>query len=187
MAQQAPNTTVMMASTTATIVFSVSIELLPIWTFNIHAWFDQANSHTSYVWANTLHAVTFEDTKYWHVSMSLDMTTSVCVSALLPSQGAAHWYLALKDLLLDTFELSEDQRAHRLLSFTDLGGHTPSAIMDEMLSSSGNSSVDFLMFSVQKTALWLKWSAPNGSCWARNYSRPLQLFLWSNLRISQPP
>lgn len=53
-----------------------------------------------------------------------DMTTSVRVSVLLLSLDTFRDHSALKDLLLD---------ASNLLSFTDLGDRTLSAIMDKML------------------------------------------------------
>ena len=47
-------------------------------------------------------------------------------------------YKALRDRLVDTFGLSKQERASRLLHFRPLGDSKPSTLMDEMLSLLGD-------------------------------------------------
>ena len=53
-------------------------------------------------------------------------------------------YNALKDWLLDTFELSEPKCASLLLHFRPLGDTRPSVFMDEMLTLPGDHPPCFL-------------------------------------------
>ena len=63
-----------------------------------------------------------------------------------PNQSATDYgkYKALKTRLLDTFGLSAQERASRLLLFRTLGDSKPSALMDEMLALLGDHPPCFL-------------------------------------------
>ena len=53
-------------------------------------------------------------------------------------------YGNIKKRLLNTFDLSQQERAARLLSFPDLGDRKPTALMDDMLALLGSHQACFL-------------------------------------------
>lgn len=68
----------------------------------------------------SLHRITSDGTHQWHVLVALDKTTSVNDFYLQPTMHMVRRYSALRELLLDMFELSKHQHACHLLSFSDL-------------------------------------------------------------------
>ncbi|KAJ8367196.1 hypothetical protein AAFF_G00324390 [Aldrovandia affinis] len=95
---------------------------------NAAVWFAQAEAQFA------LRGITQEDTKYYYVVAALNSSTASRVLSLLQDPPEADKYLALKQLLLETFELSEPERARKLLTLPGLGDSKPSELMDHMLT-----------------------------------------------------
>ena len=60
--------------------------------------------------------LTAEETKFNHAVQELDKSTAEEISAFLTSPPAQGRYMALKDLLLDTFGLTQDEKDSRLFA-----------------------------------------------------------------------
>ncbi|KAJ8372639.1 hypothetical protein AAFF_G00280550 [Aldrovandia affinis] len=91
-----------------------------------------------------LRGITQEDTKYFYVVAALNSSTASRVLSLLQDPPEDDKYLALKQLLLETFELSEPERARKLLTLPGLGDSKPSELMDHMLTLLGNHQPCFI-------------------------------------------
>ena len=76
-------------------------------------------------------------TKSYYVVSALDQDTAQRLIYLLNNPPEDNKYTTLKERLLDTFELSEYERAACLLNMPNLGDRKPSALMDEMLGLLG--------------------------------------------------
>eukprot|EP00731_Ephydatia_muelleri_P021797 Em0014g388a len=85
-----------------------------------------------------------DDTKYYCVLAALDQPTATRLLDLISHPPADDKYEALKTRLIETFGLSERERASRLLHFRELGDTKPSVLMDEMLALLGDHSPCFL-------------------------------------------
>ena len=79
-----------------------------------------------------------DDTKYYYILASLDQDTATRLLDLLDNPPEEGKYQTIKARLLDTFDLSELERASQLLHIHPLGAAKPSELMDEMLSLLGN-------------------------------------------------
>ena len=66
-----------------------------------------------------------DDTKYYHVVAALDSATTRRVMGCLRDPPANGKYDALKAQLLRLFQLSDTERAERLLSLNGLGDGKP--------------------------------------------------------------
>ena len=111
---------------------AVSIKLPTFWTSEPHVWFAQAEAQFN------IRGITADDTKYYYVLSALDQTTATRLLDLIQRPPTENKYTALKDRLLDTFGLTERERASRLLHFRTLGDSKPSSLMDEMLALLGD-------------------------------------------------
>ena len=75
---------------------------------------------------------------------ALDLDTAQRLIDLLDNPLENNKYTTLKERLLDTFELSEYERAARLLNMPNLGDRKPSVLMDEKLGLLGQHTPCFL-------------------------------------------
>ena len=109
---------------------AVYSRLPPFWPANAKAWFLQAEAQF------TLRGITQDVTKHVHVIASLDERTAAKVADLLAASSAAddNKYAHLKQRLLERFQLSEQERARRLLELRGLGDRKPSELMEEVLA-----------------------------------------------------
>ncbi len=69
---------------------------------------------------------------------ALDQDTAMRLIDLIGHPPTSDKYKTLKDGLISTFGLTEQERASRLLHFRPLDDSKPSALMDEMLALLGN-------------------------------------------------
>jgi len=75
---------------------------------------------------------------------ALDPPTASCLVDFLDAPPAANKYEGIRARLLDTFSLSEQQRARMLLNMPAIGDELPSAVMDRMLNLLGTHTPCFL-------------------------------------------
>ena len=119
-------------------VNAVSLKLPTFWIEEPEVWFAQVDAQFA------IRNITVTDTKYHYAVAALDQTTARRVLDILRTPPGGDKYQALKDRLLGTYALSEDERAARLLNQPGLGDKRPSALMDEMLALLGDHSPCFL-------------------------------------------
>ena len=85
-----------------------------------------------------LRRITVDDTMYYHVLAVLDQSIASRLLDLISNPPAENKYIALKQRLLETFDLTEQERAASLLHIRTLGDSKPSALMDQMLGLMGD-------------------------------------------------
>lgn len=119
-------------------VFAATIKLPDFWTHDPEPWFQHVEAQFH------LRGITTDDTKYFHVVAALDSATTRRLMGLLRNPPAADKYAALKTLLLRTYQLSDMERADRLLSLSGLGDCKPSELMENMLALLGSGDASFL-------------------------------------------
>jgi len=107
---------------------AVAMKLPIFWPDKAAVWFIQTEAQ--FLTRN----VTTDDTKYAYTVAALDQDTAGRVLDILQNPPTTEKYKALKTRLLDTFTLSEPERAARLLSMPGLGDGKPSELMDKMLA-----------------------------------------------------
>ena len=117
---------------------AVSLKLPTFWTSQPHVWFAQTEAQFH------LRSITNEDTMYFHVLAALDQSTATRLLDLINKPPATGKYTAIKKRLLETFGLSKQVRATRLLHLRPLGDSKPSVLMDEMLALLGDHPPCFL-------------------------------------------
>ena len=107
---------------------AVTLKLPPFWTTQPRSWFTQAEAQF------IIRGIVNDDTKYYYILASLDQDTAARLLDLLENPPAEGKYQAIKAILLDTFGLSELERASQLLHIHPLGAAKPSELMNEMLA-----------------------------------------------------
>jgi len=117
---------------------SVSIKLPTFWTTSPEAWFVLAEAQFA------IRNITNQETQYYHVVASLDTATANRALSILTSPPLQEKYTTLKNFLLSSFSLSEEERAMALLNMNNLGDKKPSELMDEMLALLGDHKPCFL-------------------------------------------
>ena len=122
---------------------AVSIKLPTFWVSQPEVWFVQAEAQFH------LRKITSDETMYYYVLAALDQATAARFMDLISQPPTNNKYQALKTRLLDTFGLSAQERATRLLHFRTLGDSKPSALMDEMLALLGDHPPCFLFLFEQ--------------------------------------
>ena len=75
---------------------------------------------------------------YYYVLSALDQDAAQRLIDLLDNPPEDNKYTTLKERLLDTFKLLENECAARLLNMPNLGDRKPSALMDEMMGLLGH-------------------------------------------------
>ena len=113
-------------------VAAVSLKLPTFWTQQPSIWFAQTEAQFA------IRKIVTEETKYYHVVAALDQETATRVSDLLQAIPTSEPYTTLKNRLVNTFDLSDYERASALLHLTPLGDQKPSQLMDKMLSLLGS-------------------------------------------------
>ena len=119
-------------------VAAVSLKLLMFWPERAAIWFVQAEAqfHTC--------GIPQDETKFHYITAALDQDTATHMLDLLQQPPAANKYEALKQWLLDSFSLTDAQRAVQLLHIPGLGDDKPSQLMDRMLALLGDHQSCFL-------------------------------------------
>ena len=82
--------------------------------------------------------VTADSTKYFYVAAALDQESAQSVIHLFKDSLRDFKYLALKKRFLGTFDLSDNERAARLLNLPQLGDKKSSVTTDKMLTLKAN-------------------------------------------------
>ena len=111
---------------------AVSMKLPTFWTSQPEVWFAQTEAQFG------LRSVSTDETKYYYVLAALDQDTATRLIDLIGNPPTTNKYQTLKDRLINTFGLTERERASRLLHFRPLGDSKPSALIDEMLALLGS-------------------------------------------------
>ena len=119
-------------------VQAVAVKLPPFWPEQPRVWFAQVEAQFD------IRGITADTTRYHYVVAALDQGTAARVLDILESPPAADKYKTLKDRLLDSYALTEYERATRLLHIQGLGDAKPSCLMDRMLSLLGTHRPCFL-------------------------------------------
>ena len=117
---------------------SAALKLPDFWEQNANAWFAQAEAQFA------IRDITGDAMKFYHVVAALSSSTAGRVVSLLEHPPQRNKYGALKAHLLETFGLSESDRARELLSLPGLGDRKPSELMDHMLALLGDHNPCFL-------------------------------------------
>ena len=117
---------------------AVSLKLPSFWAQQPRVWFAQAESQFA------IRKITAAETKYHYVVAALDQETATRVLDVIEEIPTSNPYQTLKDRLLDSFQLSEYERASALLHMAPLGDQKPSQLMDKMLGLLGKNKADFL-------------------------------------------
>ena len=117
---------------------AVSLKLPPFWAVEPQIWFAQTEAQFA------LRNIVTDDTKYFYVLSALDQATASRLKDFIGNPPEDDKYAALRARLVETFDLSEPERASLLLHFRPLGDTRPSALMDEMLALLGDHPPCFL-------------------------------------------
>ena len=117
---------------------AVSLKLPAFWTSQPKVWFQQSEAQFA------LRNITTDDTKYYYVVAALDQDSAKRVIDFLENPPEENKYTAFKRRLLGAYDLSESERAARLLNMPPLGDRKPSELMDEMLGLMNNHRPCFL-------------------------------------------
>ena len=117
---------------------AVSLKLPPFWAAEPQIWFAQAEAQFA------LRKIAADDTKYFYVLSALDQATASRLKDFISNPPQEDKYEELKARLVETFDLSEPERASLLLHFRPLGDAKPSTLMDEMLALLGDHPPCFL-------------------------------------------
>ena len=116
----------------------VSLKLTPFWAAEPQIWFAESEAQFA------LRKIVSDDTKHYYILSSLDQMTASRLKDFNSRPPAEDKYDAVKDRLLDSFKLSEPERASLLLHFLPPGDTRPSFLMDKMLALLGDHSPCFL-------------------------------------------
>lgn len=119
-------------------VYAATVRLPDFWQNDPEPWFQHIEAQFH------LRGITTDDTKYFHVVAALDPATTRRLMGLLRDPPPTGKYAALKNELLHRFQLSDMERADRLLSLSGLGDSKPSELMENMLALLGSGDVSFL-------------------------------------------
>jgi uncharacterized protein (DUF2249 family) len=98
---------------------AVSVKLPPFWPDKTELWFAQAQAQF------TIKKITAEETKYAHVLTMLDSQTAAQAMDIIRDPPVAP-FTALKARLTEAFEITESEKADRILDMNGLGDKTPS-------------------------------------------------------------
>lgn len=128
-------------------VGAVSAKLPMFWPSNPRAWFLQAEAQF------TLRSITTDDTKFCHVIAALDPSIAASCTAILESTPTTNKYPYLKKALTDRFQLSEEERADRLLEMQTLGDRRPSELAETILELNADQPAHFLLRRIFMRAL----------------------------------
>ena len=125
----------------------LSAKLPTFWPTNPSAWFLQAEAQFA------IRQINADDIMYWHVVAALDRDIAASCTPILEAAPSKHKYPYLKRKLLERFELSEAERADKLLDIRDLGDRRPSELADLILQLNGRNGEHFLLRRIFMRAL----------------------------------
>ena len=126
---------------------AVSVKLPGFWPSNPRAWFLQAEAQFN------IRNITAEDIKYSYVVAALDKEVAASCISILERTPGTDKYKYLKQQLILRFELSEDERADRLLNIRELGDRRPSELADIILELNGSQPTHFVLRRIFMRAL----------------------------------
>ncbi len=127
-----------MTTTQSNDISAISLKLPPFWIQQPRIWFAQAESQFE------TKRILAENVKYHYTVAALDQAVALRVLDLIENPPEDDKYTALKNRLIQTFALSEYERAGNILHIDDLGDRKPSELMDVMLGHLGNEAPCFL-------------------------------------------
>lgn len=130
------------ASAPSPAVFAATVKLPEFWQHDPEPWFQHVEAQFH------LRGITSDDTKYYHVVAALDSSSTRRVMGLLRDPPLANKYGSLKDQLLRLYQLSDTERAERLLSLNGLGDSKPTELMENMLALLGSGDTSFLFIQL---------------------------------------
>ena len=119
-------------------IYAATVKLPDFWQNNPRSWFQHIEAQFQ------LRGITQDVTKYFHVVAALDASTTARSMVRLEAPPDVGKYDALKAFLVNLFELSELEKADRLLSLNGLGDGKPSELMERMLAVLGSADPSFL-------------------------------------------
>ncbi len=126
------------AATSQENVMTISLKLPQFWADQPRVWFTQAEAQFA------IRHITADATKFHYVVGALDQEVASRIIDLLEDPPATDKYETLKKRLIETYVLSDFERAGRLLHLPCLGDEKPSLLMDKMLNLLGKHNPDFL-------------------------------------------
>ena len=126
---------------------TVAVKVPAFWTNNPKAWFSQLEAQFG------LRNVTVDDTKFWYVVSNLDRDAADRCTAFLEAVPDTDKYPAIKRHLIRCFDLSDEERADRLLDLNQLGDRRPSELADVILRLCGTRDLNFLLRRIFMRAL----------------------------------
>lgn len=127
-----------LAPVVAPAVYAATVKLPEFWQHDPEPWFQHIEAQFR------LRGITVDDTRYYHVVAALDAQTTRRAMCVLRDPPADGKYAAIKALLLRLYQLSDAERADRLLSLNGLGDGKPSELMENMLALLGSGDASFL-------------------------------------------
>ncbi|KAK7901476.1 hypothetical protein WMY93_018245 [Mugilogobius chulae] len=119
-------------------IYAATVKLPDFWQHDPEPWFHHVEAQFQ------LRGITADDTRYFHVVSALDSATTRRLMGLLREPPQANKYAELKKQLLQLYQLSDMERADRLLSLSGLGDSKPSELMENMLALLGSGDASFL-------------------------------------------
>ena len=111
-------------NTTRTIIHAATVKLPPFFPSAPQFWFAQAESQFR------IKKIEVDLTKFDHVMASLTEDMALHVMPAIAGQS----YAALKDALMEAFDLTASQRATKLLHLPGLGDKRPSTLISEIIA-----------------------------------------------------
>ena len=107
-------------------VSTVSVKLPPFWPDKTELWFAQAEAQFE------IKGITAEKTKYSYVVSMLDTKTAEQAMDIIRSPPE-NPFTSLKNRLTKAYELTNDERADRIIDMVGLGDRTPSQCLNSMM------------------------------------------------------
>ena len=123
-------------------VYAATVKLPEFWQHDPAPWFQHIEAQFH------LRGITVDATKYYHVVAALDSSTTRRVMGFLRDPPADDKYAGLKTQLLRLYELSDAERAERLLSLNGLGDMKPTELMENMLALLGSGDTTFIFIQL---------------------------------------
>ena len=115
------------AATRTAEIAQVSLKLPPFWPNRAELWFTHAEAQF------VIKQITCSKTKFAHALTMLDTKTADLVMDLLKTPPTVEPYETLKACLIEIFDVSDSEKAARLLDMNGLGDKTPSQCLSAML------------------------------------------------------
>ena len=119
---------------------TVSVKLPSFWAGEPHVWFAQAEAQF------VLRRITCSLTKYYHVAAVLPQEVARSVLDILQDVPSEEPYEELKSRLVQSFALTDYQRAEQFVRLPGLGDRRPSELMNTMLALLPSGHPPFFLF-----------------------------------------